>query len=265
VRFRFPPLRPSAFWSCAAATTPRRDSGKPPGAPGSGAGEVRPCCFHIGRGQGDGSGVDGNRSQWTRAPGRRQKTPDARPAPWLRLLLIAGWVLGLAAPAAAVGAKVCASGLITLGSFAEHIEKLRQSGRYSSADIDKLIGDQRAGGPDFFSSQIIIKEEQSGSGDFDLTLFHGHSDPHTRYRKRKAWSCGADDYPVAYFVGFRVRAIRGGAIFVARAKGVVDVISLKKLDPDLHKKTPVRDFRNHSLLCADIATGRVSTIFYGQW
>jgi hypothetical protein len=185
-------------------------------------------------------------------------------ASWL-LVVIAASMFTLATPAAAAPPKVCATGQIQLGSFTDHIERLRQSNRYPAEDIDKLVADERAGGPGFFSSQIIIKEEQSGSGDFDLSLFHGHSDPQTTYRKFKEWSCASADYPVAYFVGFQVKAVRDGAIFVTREKGAVTIISLKEFDPKLDKKTPVKDSQSGAVLCADIATGCVGTIFYGRW
>ena len=55
--------------------------------------------------------------------------------------------------------------------------------------------------PDFFSSQVIIQEEQSGSGTFDLRMVHGLSD--ARHQTNvTVWTCRAKDYPIAYFVGF---------------------------------------------------------------
>ena len=72
-----------------------------------------------------------------------------------------------------------------------------------------MIAEQKAGGPDFFSTQVVIKEEQSGSGDFDLHLFQGFSDPQAKYNVVEKWHCEHDDYPVAYFVGFKVTADHG--------------------------------------------------------
>jgi hypothetical protein len=186
---------------------------------------------------------------------------------WLLPIVIAGCMLNLAAPKAAAEDKIeyCATGQMTLGPFKEHIAYLRKSNRYSREDIDGLIKQERQGGPEFYSSQIITKEEQSGSGDFDLHLFHGHSDPHTTYKSEKKWSCEHDDYPVIYFVGFKVTEIRDGAILVSRTKGTVNVISLKKLDPDLDKHTKVRDAQTQAVLCQDIAVGCSRGIFYGQW
>jgi len=93
----------------------------------------------------------------------------------------------------------------------------------------------------------------------------GFSDPQAKYRSPKAWACAADDYPIAYFVGFKVREIRAGAIFVSREQGAVNVISLKDLDPDLDKHTSVKVFRSGSVLCQDIGAGCINTIFYGRW
>jgi hypothetical protein len=62
-----------------------------------------------------------------------------------------------------------------------------------------------------------------------------------------------------------VREIRNDAIYVSREKGAVNVISLKHLDPDLEKHTQVRIFRSNSLLCQDIGTVCIDTIFYGRW
>jgi|SRR5579859_1544360 len=181
------------------------------------------------------------------------------------IALVGCGLLVAAHSVAAAPIKFCSTGTIAMGSFDEHIDTLRKSNRYEAAEIDKLIADERAGGPDFFSSQVVIKEEQSGSGDFDLNLFQGFSDPRTKYHKNKPWACAADDYPVVYFVGFKVKAINKTGIAVARAKGAVNVVSLKSIDPDLDKHTRVTGGRNGAVLCEDIATGCVKQIFYGRW
>jgi hypothetical protein len=185
----------------------------------------------------------------------------------LLLLALAGCTLNLMAPAAMAADTIdfCATGTMTMGPFDAHIAELRKANRYEKADIDELIAEQKAGGPDFFSTQVVIKEEQSGSGDFDLHLFQGFSDPQAKYNVVEKWHCEHDDYPVAYFVGFKVSAISGGTILVSPEKGTVNVISLKKLDPGLDKPTSVRDFKSHAVLCADIATGCIKTIFYGRY
>jgi hypothetical protein len=163
------------------------------------------------------------------------------------------------------GIDFCATGTMTMGPFDEHIAEIRKANRYEKADIDELIAEQKAGGPDFFSTQVVIKEEQSGSGDFDLHLFQGFSDPQAKYSVTMKWHCEHDDYPVAYFVGFKVRQITGQTILVSREKDTVNIISLKTIDPDLDKPTIVKDADNHAVLCADIATGCIKTIFYGRY
>jgi hypothetical protein len=182
-------------------------------------------------------------------------------------VLAAALFLALFTQAALAGHafKMCSAGSITLGSFRDHLAELRKLTRYPAEDIDDLEKKERQGGPEFFSSQVVIKEELSGSGDYDLNLFQGFSDPQAKYRRVKAWDCGAKDYPVAYFVGFKVREIRGGAIFVSRAKGTVNVISLKGLDPELAKHTQVKVFHGDGVLCGDIGAGCIDTIFYGRW
>jgi hypothetical protein len=191
---------------------------------------------------------------------------NAKSRSWL-LVAIAGFGLAAAAqPAmAAVNAKICTTGTITLGPFSEHIAEISKLKRYEPAQINKLVADQKAGGPDFFSTQVVIKEEQSGSGDFDLNMFQGFSDPKTKYQPQVKWACEHDDYPVAYFVGFRVTDIRDGAIYVSPQKGAVNVISLKTIDPELNKHTSVRDAQSHAVLCADIGAGCIKTIFYGRY
>jgi len=180
---------------------------------------------------------------------------------------IAGFVLSFCPlPAIAQqGIHFCATGTMTMGPFDAHIAEIQKANRYEKADIDELIAEQKAGGPDFFSTQVVIKEEQSGSGDFDLHLFQGFSDPQAKYSVVEKWHCEHDDYPVAYFVGFKVKEIKDGAILVSREKGTVNVISLKKLDPDLDKHTSVKDFTSHAVLCQDIAEGCIKTIFYGRY
>ena len=185
----------------------------------------------------------------------------------LLFLALAGCFLNLMAQPAMAADTIafCATGTMTMGPFDEHIAEIRKANRYEKADIDELIAEQKAGGPDFFSTQIVIKEEQSGSGDFDLHLFQGFSDPQAKYSVVEKWHCEHDDYPVAYFVGFKVRQITGQTILVSREKGTVNIISLKTIDPDLDKPTSVKDADNHAVLCADIATGCIKTIFYGRY
>ena len=190
---------------------------------------------------------------------------DSDPMRWLLAFILAG--LGFAPAARADDAiKLCTAGHMTFGgTFAEHLAVIRKANRYDKKDIDDLIKQQKAGGPDFFSTQIVIKEEQSGSGDFDLHMFQGHSDPHTTYKADQDWSCSGDDYPVAYFIGFKVEAMGGNTIGVSRSKGLVNVISLKKIDPELKTPTRVEDSGSHAVLCKDIATGCVPQIFYGSY
>jgi hypothetical protein len=159
----------------------------------------------------------------------------------------------------------CATGTMTMGPFDEHIAEIRKANRYEKADIDELIAEQKAGGPDFFSTQVVIKEEQSGSGDFDLHLFQGFSDPQAKYNVTMEWRCKSADYPVAYFVGFKVRQITGQTILVSRENGTVNIISLKNIDPGLDKPASVKDADSHAVLCTDIAKGCVKTIFYGRY
>jgi ABC-type microcin C transport system permease subunit YejB len=187
--------------------------------------------------------------------------------PRLLLIALASCLFNLAGPTAMAADTInfCATGTMTMGPFEEHIAEIRKANRYEKADIDELIAEQKAGGPDFFSTQVVIKEEQSGSGDFDLHLFQGFSDPQAKYNVTMEWRCKSADYPVAYFVGFKVRQITGQTILVSREKGTVNIISLKTIDPDLDKPTSVKDADNHAVLCADIATGCIKTIFYGRY
>jgi hypothetical protein len=186
---------------------------------------------------------------------------------WFLLIAIAGWVLNvpMQTAMAAETIKYCSTGTITMGPFDAHIERIRQAKRYDEEDIDKLIADQKTGGPDFFSTQVVTKEEQSGSGDFDLNTFQGFSDPQAKYKTDTKWSCTSVDYPVAYFVGFKVKEIGSGTILVTPQKGTVNVISLKSIDPNLDKPTKVQDSQSHAVLCDDIAKGCIKTIFYGQY
>jgi hypothetical protein len=159
--------------------------------------------------------------------------------------------------------SLCHASLIKLASFAEHLKFLRGFKRYEPKQIDELIERQRKGGPEFFSSQIIVQEELSGSGTYDLRLFHGLSDAKD-YRNVTAWDCQAADFPVVYFIGFRVRKIEKGTIFVSREKDIVNVISLNALDPGLDKHIKVQLFEGAKVLCPAIATGCDERIFYSR-
>ena len=177
------------------------------------------------------------------------------------LFCLAG--LALASPSRARAEDkiaLCYAGLVTLPPFEQHLRHLRASRRYEAAEIDELIARNRKGGPEFFSSQIFIQEQISGSGTFSLRLFHGLL--HAKTRNITAWTCGREDYPVVYFVGFRVRAIEDGAIEVSREKGVVNVISLKELDPKIEKQLRVKIHHGDRVLCPDLATACEDRIFY---
>jgi hypothetical protein len=179
-------------------------------------------------------------------------------------LLIAAAYLACMAPAAAEDRiALCHAGLIKLAPFAQHIKELRKQKRYEAADIDKLIAQARKGGAEFFTSQIIVQEEQTGSGTFDLRLFHGLSDA-ASYRNVTAWACQANDYPIAYFVGFRVRKIEDGTIFVTREKDVLNVIALKALDQKLENKLKVQIFEGDKVLCPDLGKSCGSGIWYSR-
>jgi hypothetical protein len=131
--------------------------------------------------------------------------------------------------------------------------------------IERLIARKRKGGADFFTSQIIIQENRSGSGTYDLRLFHGLSGRHTKFRTITPWGCDADDYPIAYFIGFRVDEIQNAQILVSREKDVVNVISLKKLDANLSKRISVRMFKDGRVLCADIGVGCIDSILFNRY
>src|ERR1017187_3673411 len=155
------------------------------------------------------------------------------------------------------------AGLIKLTSYVKHIKYLRGMKRYEPRDLDRLIQLRRKGGPEFFSSQIIVQEEQSGSGTFDLRVLHGLEDA-IDYRNVTAWACRADDYPIVYFVGFRVRKIDNDTIFVSREKDIVNVISLRALDAKLEKHIKVQMFEGNKVLCRDIAAECDQNIFYDR-
>ena len=159
---------------------------------------------------------------------------------------------------------LCHAGLIKLASFAKHLKLLRGLKRYDPKDIDELIEQQRKARPEFFSSQVIVQEKYSGSGTYDLRMFHGLFEPQS-YRNVTAWGCEADeDFPIVYFVGFRVRKIENGTIFVSREKDIVNVISLNALDRGLDKHIKVQLFEGAKVLCPDIATGCDQRIFYSR-
>jgi hypothetical protein len=188
-------------------------------------------------------------------------------SPRLRCLATAALAACLAAaPAHADEQKfaLCHAGLIKLAPFDRHIQELRKANRYSMEQIDALIARNRKGGPEFFSSQIVIKQEPSGSGTFDLRLEHGLSDA-ASYRNFTAWTCnGPEDYPIVYFVGFRVRKIEDNTIYVSREKDAVNVISLHELDPKLDRPLAVKLEESKKVLCEDVNKRCDASIFYGN-
>jgi hypothetical protein len=183
----------------------------------------------------------------------------------LRLLAAAALIASVtAAPARADQQKfaLCHAGLVKLAPFEQHLKNMRELKRYSKEQIDELIARNRKGGPEFFSSQIVLKEEPSGSGTYDLQVVHGLSDA-ASYRNITAWTCnGPEDYPIVYFVGFRVRKIEDNTIFVSREPDVVNVISLHELDPKLDKPLAVKLEEGKKLLCEDVNKRCDAGIFY---
>jgi hypothetical protein len=158
---------------------------------------------------------------------------------------------------------LCHAGLITLLPFDQHIKKLRSSTRYEPKVIDDLIAREHKGAPNFFSSQIIVQGSASGSGTFDLRMIHGISDA-THYRNVTAWACRAEDYPILYFIGFRVRSIEDSTIFVSREKDIVNVISLNRRDANLEKHLKIMLYQSEKVLCRDIDRSCNDDIFYDR-
>jgi hypothetical protein len=156
---------------------------------------------------------------------------------------------------------LCHAGVIKLLSFAEHVKTLRGMTRYDPEEVDKLVEQERKGGPDFFSSQVIVQEENSGSGTFDLRTFHGINDA-ADYRNVRHWTCEPENFPIVYFIGFRVREIANNTILVSRETGVVNVISLGSLDKHLEKHLKVKIYQSDKILCNDIGAGCIAEIFY---
>jgi hypothetical protein len=187
------------------------------------------------------------------------------PSPGLRCLAAAAIAACFTAASAHADEQkfaLCHAGLIKLAPFDQHLKELRKANRYSKEQIDELIARNRKGGPDFFSSQIVIKQEPSGSGTFDLRLEHGLTDA-TSYRNITAWTCnGPEDYPIVYFVGFRVRKIEDNTIFVSREKDVVNVISLHELNPD--RPLAVKLEESKKVLCEDVNKRCDASIFYNN-
>ena len=171
--------------------------------------------------------------------------------------------VALSVPSAAAAGTIalCHAGLVRLGTFDQLIREMRASSRDEPKDIDALVARARKGGPEFFSSQIIVQEEQSGSGTFDLRRTHGLSSAKS-YRNVTAWACHGEDFPIVYFVGFRVTEIEDGVIMVAREKDVVNVISLHALDPELNKHLQVKTKDKNEVLCRDLGEGCIDRIYY---
>jgi hypothetical protein len=195
---------------------------------------------------------------------RAEFEEDYMASTW-RNRLIAIYLIAFSVPSAAWADKIaiCHAGIVTLVSFRQHVKTLRGSPRDSPGDLDELIARAGKGGSDFFTSQIIVQEEPSGSGTFDLRRIHGLLS--AKYRNVTAWACEPDDYPIVYFVGFRVRKIEDRTISVSREKDIVNVISLHALDPDLDKRLRVTLTDHDEILCEDLGKTCIDRIFYDRY
>src|SRR5262249_35995822 len=90
---------------------------------------------------------------------------------WFGSIACLAW-LSASTVAAQQKISICHAALVELASFDKHVNDIRASKRYEPEQIEGLIANQQKYGPDFFTSQIFIQEEQSGSTYFDLRMFH---------------------------------------------------------------------------------------------
>ncbi len=157
--------------------------------------------------------------------------------------------------------KICHGGTLKLLDFSDHIAELRKLKRYQPDTISDLIKAQRKGGAEFFSQQIAYQSEISGSGTYDLRTFHGLYDSKD-YLNVTSWTCDKDDFPIAYFIGFRVEQAADGTIAVDRQKGVVNVVSLSGVSAKPDGPIKVKIAGTGKVICEDIATTCISEIFY---
>ncbi len=180
--------------------------------------------------------------------------------------LLAAFILCFAAPARADDddsekIALCHAGLIKFASFEKHLKAVREARRYEPEEIEALTARHRKYGADYLTSQILIQDGVTGSGTFSLRLYHGISTAAT-YRNVTAWDCMREDYPIVYFVGYRVRKIAKNTIFVSREKDVVNVISLSARDPKFEKHLKVQIFEGDKVLCEDLGAKCAPEIFY---
>ena len=138
-----------------------------------------------------------------------------------------------------------------------------RASRRDEAEGHRRAGRARKGGPEFFSSQIIIQEEQSGSGTFDLRRTHGLSSAKS-YRNVTAWACEAGDYRSSISWASACARSRTSTIAVSREKDIVNVISLHALDPDLKKHIQVKMMDSGEILCRDLGEGCIDRIYYDR-
>ena len=181
---------------------------------------------------------------------------------YLTTLAIASVLATITGAAHAEGKfKICHGGTLKLLDFSDHIAELRKLKRYQPDTISDLIKAQRKGGAEFFSQQIAYQSEISGSGTYDLRTFHGLYDSKD-YLNVTSWTCDKDDFPIAYFIGFRVQEAADGTIAVDRQKGVVNVISLNGVSAKPDGPIKVKIAGTGKVICEDIAKTCISEIFY---
>lgn len=108
---------------------------------------------------------------------------------------------------------------------------------------------------------MIVQEEQSGSGTFDLRMVHGLSDAR-HYTNAHGLDLPGEGLSNRLFRRVRVRRSADGTIVVSREKTTVNVISLKAIDAELNNQTKVRVFDGDKMLCDDIGKGCIAGIFY---
>jgi len=157
--------------------------------------------------------------------------------------------------------SLCHAGLIKFASFETHLKAVRDARRYEPNEIAALIAHHSKYGADYATAQIVVQDQISGSGTFSLRLYHGLSSAES-YRNVTAWACQREDYPIVYFVGYRVREIAKDTIFVSREKDIVNVISLKNLDPKVDKHLKVQIFQGDKVLCQDLGSKCEPEIFH---
>jgi hypothetical protein len=144
----------------------------------------------------------------------------------------------------------CSQATVEMPSADHHRSSLAENSRYGPEEATKVDELAARFGQRYLDYQLILHEELSASGWFDIEGQNGIQE--AKVSKISHWACndGENDYPLLFMIGVQPESIRQGALYVSFKRGVYNIISLSSLRNA--KTIPVKLAASNELVCIDV-------------